>query len=83
MESEKPEVLLKVDVKNAFNLVHRGAMLTHVRDKIPSVYNFLWQCYSQNSKLMYQDNLLLSEVGCQQGDPLGPVIFSLAIHPIL
>lgn len=32
---------------------------------------------------MYRDNVLSSEVGCQQGDPLGPVIFSLAIQPII
>ncbi|XP_061713148.1 uncharacterized protein LOC133521996 [Cydia pomonella] len=27
--------------------------------------------------------MLSSEVGCQQGDPLGPAIFSLAINPII
>lgn len=77
------EVLLKVDVKNAFNSVDRGALLTQVKDKIPDLYNFLYQCYGKPSKLVYQNNVLLSSVGCQQGDPLGPAIFSLAIHPII
>lgn len=27
--------------------------------------------------------MLQSETGCQQGDPLGPAIFSLAIHPVI
>lgn len=80
---QRGEVLLKVDIKNAFNSVDRGAMLAQVKEKVPSIYKFLWQCYSQNSKLMYRNNILDSAVGCQQGDPLGPVIFSLAIHPII
>lgn len=32
---------------------------------------------------MYRNNEIPSCVGCQQGDPLGPVIFNLAIHPII
>ncbi|XP_061708509.1 uncharacterized protein LOC133518810 [Cydia pomonella] len=32
---------------------------------------------------MYKSHELSSEVGCQQGDPLGPAIFSLAINPII
>lgn len=43
----------------------------------------MWQCYSTPSKLLYKNNLLYSSVGCQQGDPLGPAIFSLAIHQII
>ncbi|KAL0841363.1 hypothetical protein ABMA28_015062 [Loxostege sticticalis] len=77
------EVVLKVDVKNAFNSVDRGTLLTQALDKSPLIYNYLWQCYSEPSKLLYQNNLIYSSVGCQQGDPLGPAIFSLAIHPII
>ncbi|XP_048001834.1 uncharacterized protein LOC125238542 [Leguminivora glycinivorella] len=83
IERQAGEVLLKVDISNAFNSVDRGALLTQIKDKIPSTYNFLWQCYSSPSKLFYQTDPLFSSVGCQQGDPLGPAIFSLAIHPIL
>ncbi|KAL0841226.1 hypothetical protein ABMA28_014960 [Loxostege sticticalis] len=77
------EVVLKVDVKNAFNSADRGTLLTQALDKSPLIYNYLWQCYSEPSKLLYQNNLIYSSVGCQQGDPLGPAIFSLAIHPII
>lgn len=77
------DILLKVDVKNAFNSVDRGALLTQIKDKLPDVYPFLWQCYGSPTKLIYKDKLLSSEVGCQQGDPLGPAIFSLVIHPII
>lgn len=77
------EVLLKVDVRNAFNSVDRGALLTQVKEKTPEIFNFVWQCYSTRSKLLFKNNLLFSSVGCQQGDPLGPALFSLAIHPII
>lgn len=77
------EVLLKVDVKNAFNSVDRGALLTQIKDKISNYYSFLWQCYGSQTKLNYNGTEILSAVGCQQGDPLGPAIFSLAIQPII
>ncbi|XP_063371836.1 uncharacterized protein LOC134660067 [Cydia amplana] len=32
---------------------------------------------------MYRSHEISSEVGCQQGDPLGPAIFCLAINPII
>ncbi|KAJ8722193.1 hypothetical protein PYW08_004595 [Mythimna loreyi] len=83
LNSNKGEVILKVDIKNAFNSVNRDTLLTEAQNEIPKIYSFLYQCYRHPSKLLYQENLLESAVGCQQGDPLGPVIFSLAINPII
>ncbi|XP_026741618.1 uncharacterized protein LOC113503735 [Trichoplusia ni] len=83
LNSGKGEVVLKVDIKNAFNSVNRDTLLAEAKNELPQIYSFLWQCYRHPSKLLYRDNLLEPAVGCQQGDPLGPVIFSLAIHPII
>ncbi|KAJ0181588.1 hypothetical protein K1T71_002310 [Dendrolimus kikuchii] len=77
------EVILKVDVKNAFNSVNRCTLLSEVKKHFPKIYKFVHQCYNENSYLVYQNNLIHSATGCQQGDPLGPAIFSLAIHPII
>jgi hypothetical protein len=77
------EVFVKVDVKNAFNSVDRGALLAEAKKVLPELYNYLWQCYGAPSKLIYQDQTIPSCVGCQQGDPLGPAIFGLVIHPII
>ncbi|XP_047998133.1 uncharacterized protein LOC125235580 [Leguminivora glycinivorella] len=74
------EVLLKVDVKNAFNSLDRGVLLKQVQEATPMIYKYLWQCYHQPSHLVFKSHRLSSAVGCQQGDPLGPAIFSLAIH---
>jgi hypothetical protein len=47
------------------------------------MYPYLWQCYSEPSFLYYGENVILSEVGAQQGDPTGPLAFSLAIQPLI
>ena len=39
--------------------------------------------YGASSLLAFGDHLLLSEEGVQQGDPLGPLLFCLAILPIV
>lgn len=74
-----PHVLVKLDVSNAFNSIERDPMLGAVREHIPEAYSYLAQCYSKTSNLFYRNNIIDSSVGCQQGDPLGPPIFSLGI----
>lgn len=82
-QNQTAEVLLKLDVRNAFNSVERDILCNMIIDKIPKLYPYLWQCYGSHSKLFFNEKPLESCVGCQQGDPLGPAIFSLAIHPII
>jgi hypothetical protein len=74
---------LKIDFKNAFNPIERDEMLNSIKEKTPKLFPFLWQCYSSYSFLFYGDDIILSEVRAQQGDPLGPLSFSLTIHPII
>jgi hypothetical protein len=71
LTNSSAKVFLKIDVKNTFN---------SVENKIPLIYHYLWECYSSPSYLIYNGTLIYSQVGCQQGDPLGPAIFSLSIH---
>ena len=47
-----------------------------------SLFPFLYQCYSNPSHLFFNDSSLLS-AGVQQGDPLGPLCFSLTIHGMI
>lgn len=70
-----PKIVLKVDYKNAFNSIERDAMLTEIMKKAPKMYSYLWQCYSEPSNLYCGENMIRSEVGAQQGDPTGPLIF--------
>ena len=76
-------LLLKVDFRNAFNCIRRDKMLHAVREQAPGIYDFVHSAYSQSSLLFFGDNIIESAEGVQQGDPLGPLLFSLTIHPIL
>ena len=58
-------------------------MLDAVRNFIPSSVPFASFCYSQHSKLFFNATHIQSESGDQQGDPLGPLLFSLGLWPII
>jgi len=77
------QVVVKLDFSNAFNSLHRDVMLNAVADKVPEIYKFCHMSYSNHTALKFGDNIILSEEGPQQGDPLGPLLFCLSIHPLL
>eukprot|EP00662_Eupelagonemidae_sp_cell21_P016174 gene16174-22683_t len=60
-----------------------GAFLREIRNRLPGLAAWAEWCYGAPSNLVYSDTVLSSEVGAQQGDPLGPLLFALAIQPIL
>jgi len=71
--------LLKVDMKNAFNECDRSAFFTRVSDDFPEISAWVKWCYSQPAELRFGNRRLLASSGVQQGDPLGPLLFSLVI----
>ena len=73
------EALVKIDMKNAFNTVRRDSFLRVVRERAPGLYRLLWQAYSEPTPLYYGTVRIQSATGLQQGDPCGPVVFSLNI----
>jgi hypothetical protein len=82
-DENRGKVLLKLDFKNAFNSVERDCILKEVQCHTPLLYPYLYQCYRNPSTLFFGNHLISSSVGAQQGDPCGPMIFSLAIQPII
>lgn len=76
--------VLKVDFANAFNSVCRAAVYNEVRQRFPELEAWFCLTYSAPSPLLCNDALLpfKSTSGVQQGDPLGPALFALAILPL-
>ena len=74
------QVLVKLDFINAFNSVRRDAVLEAVAQHIPELLAFTVSAYGAPSILQFGDEQVLSEEGIQQGDPLGPLLFSLALN---
>ena len=76
-------VLLQLDFTNAFNCLDRNIILTEVHRRIPSLLPWVLSSFSEPAKLYYEDQIIYSQCGVQQGDVLGPLLFSLGIHHML
>ena len=57
-------------------------MLLAVEEFIPDLLSFVHSVYSSDSFLLWDDMLVLSSEGVQQGDQLGPLLFCLTIHKL-
>nr|GEV52001.1 hypothetical protein [Tanacetum cinerariifolium] len=75
--------MLLVDFQNAFNLVDSTTMLEEVRLRCPAISRWVEFCYSSPARLYYGEHSLWSCQGVQHGDPLGPLLFSLVLHPLI
>ena len=49
----------------------------------PDLLPFVHASYSSPSSLFWSDKIIQSAEGVQQGDPLGPLLFCLTIHPLV
>jgi hypothetical protein len=74
---------LKIDFKNAFNEVSRQAIYDELVENFPQIIPYFNWCYADPTVLFFGDFQVSSEVGVQQGDPLGPCFFSLVLRKLI
>ncbi len=76
--------VLQLDLANAFNLVSRRAFLRVVRKHFPDMYKWIEYMYGgEEPWLWFGARKWRSATGVQQGDPLGPLLFALALGELL
>ena len=76
--------LLKIDFKNAFNLLSREAFVQASSEMFPGLERWTWWCYNKPPLLIYNhENAFFSESGVQQGDPLGPLYFCCGLQSLI
>ncbi|KAJ9449270.1 hypothetical protein DIPPA_20933 [Diplonema papillatum] len=75
--------ILKVDLQNAFNKVSREAILQAVAESAPGLLPYAIAAYGRRSRLSFGEEVVWSECGVQQGDPLGPLFFCLVLEKVL
>ena len=74
---------LLMDFSNAFNCIDWSAMFCEVRSRLPALSPWVERCYVCQPLLHFGSHSLLSCIGVQQGDPLGPLGFALILQPIV
>ena len=82
-KSMNGKVILKIDLKNAFNTINRSrcasAWATCDHDSAAWVS---W-CLSQPSNVLFNSQVLSCTNGVQQGEPLSPLFFALGINDVI
>ena len=74
---------IKLDFANAFNSLRRDCVLSAVASEIPELFDFCAASYGSSSFLKFGVDTIFSDEGVQQGDPLGPLLFCITLHPLL
>jgi len=77
------DVLVKLDFRNAFNSVHREDIFKEVHKNLPELLPFVCSAYGRPTILRFGSSVVFSSEGTQQGDPLGALLFCLAVHPLI
>ena len=76
-------VCFTVSMKNAFNLVSRQTILEECATFYLELLPWVSYCYGFHPMLWHPLGKITSECGVQQGNHLGPLLFSLAIHKLV
>ena len=81
-QSRQSRLIVKLDVKNAFNTVRRHHLLRVSYESTLPIAGLAHLAYSYPSTVLASDHPICSAAGIQQCDPLGPVLFAMTVDEV-
>ena len=82
IDSSDHKIIVKLDMMNAFNSVRRDHVLRTCLDRTPEIAKLSFLAYSKPSSVIASGHSITSSTDVQQGDPIGPLLFALAVDQI-
>ena len=82
-QNDETEAILLVDASNAFNSLNRQSPLLNIQRLCPSIATALINTYRAPSELYVDGDVLLSQEGTTQGNPLTMPMYALATIPLI
>ncbi len=68
---------------NAFNECSRTTFLKQLVKEFPELMAWVQWSYHTKGELRFSNHCIVASAGVQQGDPLGPLLFSLVIMELV
>ena len=82
-EAPDTDAVILVDASNAFNSLNRQAALRNIYQLCPALSKVLTNTYREDVQLFIDGEVLLSQEGTTQGDPLAMAMYTIAITPLI
>ncbi len=82
-QQDGTEAVLLVDASNAFNSLTRNAALHNIRFECPAISTILMNTYRGPSELFIDGEVIYSQEGITQGDPLAMPMYAVATLPLI
>ena len=82
IDSDDPKIIVNLDMMNAFNSVRLDHVLQTCLDRTSEIDKLSFLAYSKPSSVIASGHSITSSRGVQQGDPIDPHLFSLAVDQI-
>ncbi len=82
-DDDSCEAILMVDATNAFNCLNRKAALHNTEQLCPALATLLYNTYGRAADLFVDGEVLKSEEGVTQGDPLAMAMYAVGTVPLI